>query len=101
VGKLCFGIFGFAFLLSSYDFACILKYALSEITTKGKFFVESASAINFKNNFRSALMVITYVIGVSLNYFAINLISLDGYSYGISFWLFIISLLIFVIASVW
>jgi hypothetical protein len=101
VGKICFGVFAFALLLSSYDFARILKYALSEITTKSRFFVESASAINFKNNFRSVLMVITYVIGISLNYFGISLILLDSYRYGVSFWLFFVSLVIFVGVSVW
>ena len=44
---------------------------MGEITTKSKFFIESASASYFKNNFRSILMITTYGIGLSLDYFAI------------------------------
>ena len=71
VGKLCFGILAFAFLISSYDFIKIIKFAMGEITTKSKFFIESASASYFKNNFRSILMLTTYGVGLSLDYFAI------------------------------
>ena len=71
VGKLCFGILAFAFLISSYDFVKIIKFAMGEITTKSKFFIESASASYFKNNFRSILMITTYGVGLSLDYFAI------------------------------
>lgn len=66
VGLLCFSIFLFAFLISGYDFYRIVKFFCGEITTKSKFFVEKSSVQNFKNNFRSILMILTYVIGISL-----------------------------------
>jgi len=46
-------------------------------------------------------MVGTYVVGLSLNYFAITLIKVTDYSYGVSFWLFFASLLVFVAVSFW
>ena len=69
MGKLCFGILGFAFLLSAYDMYLIIRYAMTEITTKSRAFVEAASVKHFKNYFRSVTIVTTYVVGVSLHYF--------------------------------
>lgn len=100
MGQLCFGVFVFAFLLSGYDFCRMVKFAVGEITTKSRF-LESAAAVNYKNNFRSVLMVATYGIGLSLNYFAMNLIQLQTYVYGVSFWLFVSSLVVFVAVAVW
>jgi hypothetical protein len=76
-GKLCFSIFLFAFLISGYDCVRIIKFALGEITTKSKFFIEKSSVMNFKNNFRNILMIFTYAVGLSLDYFAINIIPLE------------------------
>jgi hypothetical protein len=100
-GKLCFCIFLFAFLISGYDFVRIIKFTLTEITTKSRLFVEKSSVINFKNNFRSILMIVTYAIGLSLDYFAINIIQLESSGYGISFWIFFSSLVLFVGVSLW
>jgi hypothetical protein len=100
-GKLCFGIVAVAFLLSGYDCARIVKFTFSEITTKSKYFIEQSSASHFKNNFRSAMMLTTYAIGLSLDYFAITIIQLEHFRYGLSFWIFIGSLLLFVVVSVW
>jgi hypothetical protein len=74
IGKLCFSIIGFAFVISSYDFFRIIKFTLNDITTKSKFFIASNSAINFKNNFRSGLMIFVYTIGLSLDFFGMSLI---------------------------
>lgn len=57
--------------------------------------------MNFKNNFRSILMTSVYIIGLSLDYFAINFIQLEKAKYGISFWMFFSSLLLFVVVSLW
>lgn len=87
--------------MSGYDCARIVKFTLAEVTTKSKFFVENASANHFKNNFRSVFMLITYGIGLSLDYFAISFIPLETFSYGVSFWIFVSSLILFVIVSFW
>jgi hypothetical protein len=46
-------------------------------------------------------MIITYTVGLTLNYFAMTLIQLEEYRYGISFWLFFCSLIVFGLASIW
>jgi hypothetical protein len=101
VGKLCFAILAFAFFISGYDFIKIIRFTMGEIATKSKFFIESSSASYFKNNFRSILMITTYGVGLSLDYFAISVMSLERYAYGVSFWLFFSSLILFLMISVW
>lgn len=74
---------------------------MGEITTKSKFFIESASASYFKNNFRSILMLTAYGVGLSLDFFAIEVMNLESYAYGVSFWVFFSSLILFLVVSVW
>ena len=98
---MCFGIFAFGFLVSLYDAVRLIRYGCLELVTKSKFFVERNSAVNFKNKFRTVVMFVTYTVGMTLNYFAMNLIRITDYKYGISFWVFFSSLLIFAFALIW
>lgn len=58
-------------------------------------------AINFKNNYRVVFMFVTYIIGISLNFFAIANMTLVDYQYGASFWVFLGSLIVFALASIY
>lgn len=46
-------------------------------------------------------MLTAYAIGITLDYFAINFIKLERFKYGVSFWVFVCSLILFVLVSVW
>ena len=46
-------------------------------------------------------MTSVYIIGLSLDYFAVNFIELEKGKYGLSFWIFFSSLLLFVVVSLW
>lgn len=82
-----------------------MRYACAELVTKSRFFVEKSSALNYKNNFRSITMIVIYVVGLTLHYFAmvtiVNNKGINDYKYGVSFWVFFGSLLAFGLASVW
>ncbi len=101
VGRLCFGIFVCAFLISGYDFYRIVRFFLGEITTRSKFFVEQSSVEHFKNNFRSLLMVAAYLLGLTLQVFAVSLLQIEQATYGPSFYLFLASFLLFALPSLW
>lgn len=46
-------------------------------------------------------MLATYGVGITLDYFAITIIKLERFHYGLSFWMFLGSLLLFVVVSLW
>lgn len=46
-------------------------------------------------------MITTYGVGLSLDFFAIEVMNLDNYVYGVSFWVFFGSLVLFLIVSIW
>ncbi len=46
-------------------------------------------------------MIVAYVVGLTLNYFAMTLMSLDNYKYGVSFWVFFSSLIAFSLTSIY
>lgn len=46
-------------------------------------------------------MISTYLIGLSLEMFAISLLQIEKANYGVSFYLFLSSLLLFVLVSLW
>lgn len=49
-------------------------------------------------------MIVTYIVGLTLNYFAmINMAkeNIQDYTYGPSFWVFFSSLIAFALASIW
>jgi hypothetical protein len=101
IGKLCFGIFAFGFFVSLYDAILLLRYACAELVTKSRFFIERNAASNFKNTFRTATMFITYTVGLTLHLFAMTWIKLEEYQYGVSFWVFFGSLIVFALAVVY
>ena len=46
-------------------------------------------------------MIFTYLLGISLDYFAMTFIKLQKFTYGLSFWVFVSSLILFVCVSLW
>lgn len=104
IGKLSFAIFALAFTISLYDAFKLIRYGCAELVTRSKFFQEKSLAFNYKNNFRSFTMIVTYIVGLTLNYFAmINMTkeNIKDYTYGPSFWVFFSSLIAFALASIW
>lgn len=71
IGKLCFSIFSVAFLVSLYDVVRIIRYWCTELVTKSRTFNEQNTAINFKNNFRIIFIFATYLIALTLSFFAV------------------------------
>jgi len=69
--------------------------------TKSKFFNEKYSAQNFNNIYRTVFIFTTNIVGMTLNYMAMSLIKLEHYNYGVSFWVFFGSLIIFALAVVY
>lgn len=57
--------------------------------------------MNFKNNFRTVCMFSTYIIALSLNFFAVANMDLVEYYFGASFWVFLGSLVVFALASIY
>lgn len=82
-----------------------MRFTCAELVTKSKFFIEKSSADNYKNNFRSITMIVTYIVALTLHYFAmatmVNNNGINDYKYGISFWVFFSSLIAFGLASIW
>ena len=100
-GKLCFAIFTVAFVVSLYDVVRIFRYWCTELVTKSKTFNEQNTAINFKNNFRIIFIFVTYLVALTLSFFAVANMDLVEYTYGASFWVFLGSLVIYALASIY
>ena len=89
VGYLCFGIFLIAGCLQVFDLTFIIYWVY-----------KSGQLVEKKDNFRHIITIFTYIIGQSLSAFSI-LITNVKYHFGISFWLCIGTLVMFVAVIVY
>ena len=74
IGNLCFFIFMLAYILQIYDLIKIGRYIIKNKYSKSKY--SGKEPFHARNNFRNICTVATYVIGMTLNYFSMNLIDL-------------------------
>lgn len=89
VGYLSFSIFVIAGCLQMFDFVRIFYYI-----------VKSGYLMEKKDNFRHIVTISTYMVGLTLSAFSMLIVKYD-FHFGVSFWLCIGTLIVFVLVIVY